>query len=205
MELVMVDHASMERELGRETPTQADALNKIKLLFSALASGRQDFDFQPPALASHAEQYAADPARLQKYAKQVISGRIMILLAASRMNTQALLQGYLLGIEAKNAFSLVLAARAQLELFFVAADTANIIRENAGEHPEDFAKRVRTVDEALINATFGTRSALLQQMLTKFGLSKLRAATPKDYDVLKSKNILTRLERLSKDDRYSSY
>lgn len=183
--------------------TRANALNDIKLLFSTLASSRQDYDFQPPALVSHVDQYAAQPERLRRYAKQVISGRIMIFLVFSRMNTQVLLQSYLLGVEARNPFSLLLAARSQLELFFVVADTLNMIRDNAGEQEEHFAKRVRAVDEALINATFGTRSSLVKEMMSKMGVSRLRAATREDDSVLKSKNVLTHLERLSKNNAYS--
>ncbi len=180
----------------------ANPIEEIRLLHSALAAGRQDYDFLPPALASHAEQYANEPQRLARYAKQVISARIMIFLVSSRTSTQSLLHSYLLGVEAKNPFSLLLAARSQLELFFVVADTVNIIRENAGEHSEQFVRRVRTVDEALINATFGTRSSLAKEMMSKIGVSRLRAATTEDYGVLKSKNILTHLERLSKDSAY---
>ena len=83
--------------------TQLDHLNEIKLLFAELAAGRQEYDFQPPAMVSHAEQYAAQPERLRAYAKQVVCGRIMIFLAFSRMNTQALLQTYLLGVDSKQS------------------------------------------------------------------------------------------------------
>lgn len=183
--------------------TQANALHEIKLLFSELASGRQDYDFLPPALVSHVEQYASQPERLRKYARQVISGRIMIFLVSSRMNTQVLLQSYILGVEARNPFSVLLAARSQLELLFVVADTINVIRQNAGEHTENFVKRVRKVDEALINATFGTRSSLVKDMMSKIRVSRLRSATPEDDNVLKSKNVLTHLERLSRDSAYS--
>jgi hypothetical protein len=88
----------------------------------------------------------------------------------------------------------LLAARSQLELFAVVANTTNIIRQNAGEHPEQFVKRVSTVDEALINATFGTRSSLVKEIRSKVGVSR----TPEDDNVLKSKNVLTRLEKLSR-------
>ena len=71
-----------------QTITQGDPLNEIKLLFSDLAASRQEFDFLPPALVSHANQYATQPERLRKYARQVISARIMIFLVSSRINTQ---------------------------------------------------------------------------------------------------------------------
>jgi hypothetical protein len=182
--------------------TQLDHLNEIKSLFAELAAGRQEYDFQPPAMVSHAEQYAAQPERLRTYAKQVVCGRIMIFLAFSRMNTQALLQTYLLGVDSNNPFPLLLAARSQLELFSVVADTTRMIKENSGEHQEDFSLRVRTVDEALINATFGTRSSVLKELLPKIELSRLRPVTQKDYDVVTSKNVLTRLEKLSKSGVY---
>jgi hypothetical protein len=127
----------------------------------------------------------------------------MIFLVSSRMNTQVLLQSYLLGVQAKNPFSMLLATRSQLELFSIVADTTNTIQKNAGEHEEDFAKRVRVVDEALINATFATRSSLVMELMLKMGVSRLRSATPDDYGALKSTNVLTRLEKLSKSGMYS--
>ena len=73
--------------------------------FSELASDVQEYDFSLPVLVSHVEQYATQPERLRKYAKQVIGARILILVASSRMNTQVLLQSYILGVEARNPFS----------------------------------------------------------------------------------------------------
>lgn len=177
-------------------------VDEIRGLFAKLASARQDYDFQPPALVSHAKDYAGDALRLRKYAKQVICGRIMILVAFSRMNTQRLLETYLLGVDAKNPFPMLLAARSQLELLAVVADTARIIRENSGEHGEQFVERVTAVDEALISATFGTRSAIIKEQLRLFGLNRLREATEKEYESVTSKNVLTRLERLGKSGLY---
>jgi hypothetical protein len=87
-------------------------------------------------------------------------------------------------------------------LFSVVADAVKTITEQAGEHPEHFPERVRAVDEALINATFGTRSGVVKQMMTLIGVSRLREASEADYSVLKSKNVQTRLERLSKSGIY---
>lgn len=126
----------------------------------------------------------------------------MIFLISTRFSTQALLQTYLLGIDAKNRFPMFLAARSQLELFSVVADTARIIRDNSGEHPENFTDRVRAVDEALINATFGTRSPVLQKLMPDLVKSRLRSVTSDDHEVLKSTNILTRLGRVKKNGVY---
>lgn len=181
---------------------QLTHVDEIRSLFAELASGRQEYDFQPPTMVSHAEQYATQPERLRGYAKQVVCGRIMIFLAFSRMNTQALLHTYLLGVDAANPFPMLLASRSQLELLSVVADTARIIKEHSGEHAENFVGRVRAVDEALINATFGTRSSLVKDLMPKLELSRLRPVTQDDYDILTSKNVLTRLERLSKGGVY---
>ena len=97
---------------------------------------------------------------------------------------------------------MLLAARSQLELFSVVADTTRIIKENSGEHAENFAARVRAVDEALISATFGTRNSVRKDRLQKMTLSRARPVTPGDYEVFTSKNILTRLEKLSKGGIY---
>ena len=183
--------------------TPLDHANELRALFTKLSSERQYLDFQPPALVSHAKDYASNPERLRKYAKQVISGRIMILFAFSRMNTQSLLQTYLFGVDATAPFPMLLAARSQLELLSVVADTARVIRDNSGEHSEKFAERVATVDEALINATFGTRSPLLKDLMPKAELSRLRKVTDEDIGVLTSRNVLTRLDRLSKSGTYA--
>lgn len=181
---------------------QVDHLRDIRTLFANLSSGRQEYDYSPPAMVSHVEDYADQPDHLRKYARQVISGRIMILLVSSRMTTQALLHAYLLGVEAKNPFPMLLAARSQLELLSVVADTMRIIKENSGEHQENFIDRVRSVDEALISATFGTRSPIVKEVMSKIELSRLRSVTSEDYGPLKSRNVLTRLERLSKSGAY---
>src|SRR5262245_46455692 len=118
--------------MSRKSMMQYSDIDELKLLFSKLASGRQEYDFQPPALVSHVEDYAHQPDRLRRYAKQVISGRIMMLLVSSRMSTQALLETYLLGFDARNPFPLFLSARSQLELFSLVADVARIIKENSG-------------------------------------------------------------------------
>jgi hypothetical protein len=75
-----------------------DFIGELRTLLATLSSERQDYDFQLPALVSHANNYAGDDGRLRRYAKQVVCGRIMILFAFSRMNTQRLLQTYLAGV-----------------------------------------------------------------------------------------------------------
>jgi len=177
-------------------------LDGIQALFTELKKGRQEYDFQLPTFASHVENHANHPERLRRYARQVVNGRIMILLASSRITTQALLQTYLGGIETKTTFAVLLAARAQLELYSVVADTVRIIKENSGEHEQNFAQRVRAVDTALITATFGTRSSLLKQIFQRAELSKLRATKQEDLQALSSKNILTRLEKLARSGAY---
>lgn len=87
--------------------TPIDHVDEIKSLFEELTASRQEYDFQPTVMVSHAEQYSIQPERLRKYAKQVICARIMILVSFSRLNTQALLQTYLLGVETTNPFSIV--------------------------------------------------------------------------------------------------
>jgi hypothetical protein len=187
----------------RQTTTmQLDHLNQIRSLFEELAAGRQEYDFQEAAWASHAEHFATQPDRLRDYAKQVISARMVTLLVSSRINTQALLSTYLLGVAATNPFPMLLAARSQLELFSVVADVTTVIRENAGEHTANFAARVRRVDEALITATYGTKHPLVKEAMMKLGVSRLRSPTSTDLAVLTAKNVLTRLDKLSKSGTY---
>lgn len=179
-------------------------LSTIRSLLKELAGGRQDYDFQSPTMLSHVSDHIKDPDLVKKYARQVISVRIMMLLVFGRMNTQALLDTYVLGVDHNNPFPLLLSARSQLELLSVIADTAKIISDNSGEHPEGFAERVKKVDEALIKATYGTRSAKLKELFKAVPLSKLRKATEADQDILNSKNVLSRLEKLSRATQYSS-
>jgi hypothetical protein len=82
---------------------------------------------------------------------------------------------------------MLLAARSQLELLSVVADVTNVIRQNAGEHLEEFAARVRRVDEALITATFGTRNAQLKELMQELGVSRLRPPASADIAVLTAK------------------
>jgi hypothetical protein len=183
-------------------PDQQFEIDTLRNLFNELVAGRQEYDFQPASLVSHVGDYADKPDRIRYYGRQVISARIMTLLASTRMTTQSLLQTFLLGVDANAPFGMLLPSRAQLELFSVVADVTRIIKENAGEKEENFAERVRKVDQALINATFGTRSSVLKGLLSEADLSRLRATVTDDIDILSAKNVLTRLDKLSKSGLY---
>jgi hypothetical protein len=91
-------------------------IDTILGLFNKLASGRQEYDFQLATLDSHAGGHANKPHRIRYYGRQVICGRIMTLLASTRMTTQALLETFLLGTDAKVPFAMLLPSRAQIEL-----------------------------------------------------------------------------------------
>jgi hypothetical protein len=194
--------AKRRKAAGGGGGSGANPVEAIRSLLTDLASDRQEYDFQAATLASHAADYANQPDRLRRYAKRVINARIMILLASSRMNTQVLLRTYLLDVETSNPFPLFLASRSQLELLSVVADAGKIIKANAGEHQEDFATRVQTVDEALITATHGTRSPRVKEFMSGVGVSRLRDTNSADLSVLNAKNVLTRLEKLSKSGTY---
>src|SRR4051812_7608916 len=112
-------------------------VSALRALFAQLQAGRQEYDFQPPAMVSHVREYQKDQARLRRYAAQVISARVMLLLASTRMTTQGLLHTFLLGVDSVSPFPMLLAARAQLEVLSVIADTVRIIRDNAGEDDKD--------------------------------------------------------------------
>lgn len=177
-------------------------IDTIRGLFNKLVSGRQEYDFQPAVIVSHVADYADKPDRIRYYARQVICGRIITLLASTRMTTQSLLQTFLLGADAKAPFAMLLPSRAQLELFSVVADVARVIKENAGEQEEKFADRVGKVDQALISATFGTRSSVLKGFVSEAHLSRLRSTVSEDMDILSAKNVLTRLDKLGKSGVY---
>jgi hypothetical protein len=182
--------------------TPQSSLTALKALHAKLMAGRQDYDFQLPVFVSHALDYATQPERLRRYAQQTANGRIMVLLASSTMTTQALLNTYLLDEQTKAPFPMLLAARAQLELFAVVADAIRIVKANAGQQDTNLANRVHVVDVALINATYGTRNSVLMGIMGKGGLSRLRVTNDRDLEALTSKNILTRLEKLSRGEVY---
>ena len=182
--------------------TPQSSLNALKALHAKLLAGRQEYDFQPPVLISHTLEYAGQPKRLRRYAQQTVNARIMVLLASSTMTTQALLHTYLLGEQTKAPFPMLLAARAQLELFAVVTDAIQIVKANAGQQDENLADRVQPVDVALINATYGIRNSVLKNVMAKAGLSRVRPTNERDFEALTSKNILTRLEKLAKSGIY---
>jgi len=177
-------------------------LGEIKDVHRFLTRSRTEYDFQLPTLVSHAPDYAHDLARLRRYAREVVNGRIMQLLAVTFMKSWFLVDLYLMGLERRNPYSLFLATRTQMEIFAVTWDTAETIRQNAGDEGDRFAERVKTIDEALINATYGTRSALILDLLPKLEASKLRATRDEDVQTWKARNVLTRLDRLSKSKGY---
>jgi hypothetical protein len=175
----------------------------IRALYESLKRGRQEFDFQSPAFVSHVQAYAGDPVRLANYARQTIGARVVLLQASSRMATQSLLHAFLAGVETENPFVPLLVARSQIELYSLVADTLRILKENAGTHEADFVTRVEKVDKALVNATFGTRSPEIKELLPKLNLSRRRATEPEDLKTLDATNTLTRLQRLTKDGTHS--
>jgi hypothetical protein len=126
----------------------------------------------------------------------------MVLLASSRMSTHGLLRTYLLGVDQRLPYPLLLAARSQLELFAVVADTVRVIRENAGQHEDQLVQRVARVDKALIKATYGTRSQFLKELFPLLNISRLREPTSADLEVLTATNVLSRLQRLAKEGTY---
>ena len=84
------------------------------------------------------------------------------------------------------------------------ADTIKIVSDNAGEHAEAFVERVQRVDEALIKATYGTRSNSLKELFKSIPLSKIRETSIADLDQLTAKNVMSRLEKLSRVIPYRS-
>jgi hypothetical protein len=184
------------------TPTRTDVaaqLHKIRALHTELARSRAEYDFQAPALVSHADAYATDPSRLQRYATTTVNARIMQFLAVTFMKTYHFLDAYLYGIDRKNPFAALSAARSQLEIYAVTWDTVEAVRRYAGGHPAGFAQRVKAVDEALISATYGTRSPLIKNLLRRIpGISKVRPVNDDDVALVEARNVLGRIDRLAK-------
>lgn len=184
------------------TPDRTDVaaqLHKIRELHGELARSRAEYDFQAPTLVSHADDYASDPPRLRRYATTTVNARIMQFLAVTFMKTYHFLDAYLYGIDRKNPFAALSAARSQLEIYAVTWDTVEAVRRNAGGHTTGFAERVKAVDEALISATYGTRSPLIKNLLRQVpGISKIRPVNDEDIALVEARNVLGRIDRLAK-------
>ena len=184
------------------TPDRADIgahLQQIRDLHAELARSRAEYDFQAPALVSHADAYASDPTRLRRYATTTVNARIMQLLAVTFMKTYHFLDAYLYGVDRRNPFAALSAARSQLEVYAVTWDTVEAVRRNAGGQTAGFAERVKAVDEALISTTYGTRLPLMKSLLREIpGISKVRPVNDDDAELIEARNILGRIDRLAK-------
>jgi len=177
----------------------AAQLHKIRELHTELAQSRAEYDFQASALVSHADAYASDPPRLRRYATTTVNARIMQFLAVTFMKTYHFLDAYLYGIDRKNPFAALSAARSPLEIYAVTWDTVEAVRKNAGGQTAGFAERVKAVDEALISATYGTRSQFIKNLLRQIpGISKVRPVSDDDVALVEARNVLGRIDRLAK-------
>jgi hypothetical protein len=173
---------------------------------SQLKSMPAHFDMPLPAFVSHVEDYADNIVRLKNYLSSVIPVRIMQLTMTSFMKTLYFVDLYLTGIESENAYALPLAARAQMELFAVCWDVAQVVERNAGASDERLVHRAKEVDDALINATFGSRDSRFLQLLRndkKGHGSVLRGIVDGDFKVLSASNVLTRFGRMAKVEKYA--
>ncbi|MCY1300888.1 hypothetical protein D9M70_504740 [compost metagenome] len=98
---------------------------------------------------------------------------------------------------------MLLAARSMIEVFAVAFDLFDHVRQNRGVHAEQFPERVISVDKALINATSGSRLDLLKEVFASAMPSKLRELSEDDILAIQAKNIITRIDRSSKKSSYT--
>jgi hypothetical protein len=102
----------------------------------------------------------------------------------------------------RNIYEMVFASRALIEVYAVTADTYKTIGQNAGDHPDAFLVRVKEIDRALIKATYGTRLEQVKKVFKDVASSKLRSAEDRDVDLIDAKNILTRIDRVSRMEEY---
>ncbi|GEM_PF-6453730 len=177
-------------------------LEELGALHRQLAALPQDYDFDSPALLSHVLHFAAQPQRLRDYARTAIPARIAILHHSWTMTTQSLIDAFLTGMEHRNPHSILLAARAQLELYALVTTVIRVIKSNAGLHEDKFIDRVLAVDEALINATFGTRYPGAKEQASQLGMSRLRKPNEADMKLFDAINIITRIKKAAVGSDY---
>lgn len=178
-------------------------LTAIRDLATRLKSSRTEYEFKMPALVSHAQDYANDPPRLKRYAGQVIGARAMQFLGTNLMKTHFFTEMYLNGIAQKNPYPVLMAARSQIEVAAVVWDIVQVLKENAGDHTDRYLERVRRIDSELITATYGTRSEKVKKLLPTMKLSRMRETKDGDLKTFEARNILTRIDRLSRSEYYA--
>jgi hypothetical protein len=183
-------------------PQTTKELISIRDTFARIKKLPPDYDFQLPTLISHADDYSDDLPRLRRYAGQVISARIMQLGYMALYKTYYFLDMFLRGYSDRNIYEMVFASRALIEVYAVTADTYRTIVKNAGDHPDGFLGRVKEIDRALIKATYGTRLELVKKVFKDVASSDIRAAEDQDVELIEAKNILTRIDRVSRLEDY---
>jgi hypothetical protein len=182
--------------------TITNAEMEILRLHEDLKGQPSSKDFSLPTFISHVDAYKNNPVKLKHYAGQVINARLLIQIGLSLTKTFCFLDQYQYGTTNANPYAMISAARSQIELAAIVWDLTAIIRSNAGPHREQFYQRVRTVDLALINATYGTRSDTMKEVFRTEAGSKLRSVEQSDVITIEAKNVLTRIDRLSNSSPY---
>jgi len=152
-------------------------ISSLRKTYQKLNASPAEYDFMQPAMISHAKDYANDMARLKKYAGSVINARIMQMLSSTFMKTWFSLDQYSYGVEKGNPYALLQSTRFQMECFALVYSTIAVVRANSGNYTSGFFKRVVAVDEALVNATYGTRSEDVLKVFEELSPSRLRAVT----------------------------
>lgn len=178
------------------------AIAALRSVLQTLAA-RDESPFLVPALISHAVEAASQgPERLRNYAVGAVNARIFLLSLSIAYRTRYFVELYLTSYESKNPFGMLFAARAQVELYAVAADVARVIEENATGDEAHMAERVSTVDRALITATLGTRSEAVKNAVRADGGSAVRSPSEEDIQAIDAVNVVSRIKRADQQSEY---
>ena len=102
---------------------------------------------------------------------------------------------YLNGMEQKNPYPVLMAARSQIEVAAVVWDIVRIFKENAGDHEDRYLERVMLIDSELITATYGTRSEKVKELLPTMPARPAASFTTshRTFGVIRSPQILPAL------------
>jgi hypothetical protein len=138
-------------------PGGKEALERIRAAYRYLGGFTSEYEvpIPPPNVIDHFD--LDDAQRAEVFGRDVISSRIMGILAATFMKTRYLVELYLASWKSPNPFGLLLAARSQIELFAIARQLQRAIAVAKTAKAPLSASVLTTLDESLVKLFWGSK------------------------------------------------